>query len=350
MKVIISAFTGLGNSILISPLVKGLLKAYGPELQILLVGDDKYLALSILRGLPQTSVHIFKDTDCSLYEGCTVAFFPRFGGSSEFELLIRKKGIKIVKHYDQYLLNPFHKKFSQLARVKLLIKMIFEKKSLYVPYVPGRHEVELNLDLLRQYSSSPIEAQSTQVGVQPKEELITKWNLRSGRYIVLQPSVANGVYSSKRWNPENFLFLAQKLVIAYPHMGIVLLGDLGDKKCMPDFDWPNNTLNLMGETSLEEMVSLINYAKISVVHDSGAMHLAVALKARYLALLGPTDFYRSGPYDKNSSAIYSVNECLAEMHYFNKTENESSSQSQAFYPMSGISVDDVYAKLVTFIN
>jgi ADP-heptose:LPS heptosyltransferase len=345
MKVLISAFTGLGNAILLTPLIQAVRDHYGEGTEILLLGDDKYLALSVLKDLP--GVRTVKISDkwlgADTVANADLAFLPRFGGIPWLEKPLRKHGVPTVCHYDQYLLNPFHRKYSFASKAKLVAKMLTHKNMVFVPVIPGRHEVELNLDLLRQYISRPVPTYETKLGVDPDPTHLTKWGLKAGDYILLQPSAANGSYSSKRWAPENFINLIRQMTGSQLATRIVLIGDQGDRDALAGVQWPENVMNLMGATAIGGLVSLIKFAKLTIAHDSGAMHLAVALKAPLISLLGPTDFYRTGPFSKEVSCLFSNNEHLAEMHGFNLSETESSLKSKSFEAMNGISVDEVYS-------
>ena len=55
-------------------------------------------------------------------------------------------------------------------------------------------------------------------------------------------------------------------------------------------------LNLGGRTGLEDLIPLVGSADLVISNDSGPMHLAAALGAPVLALFGPTDPNRFGPY------------------------------------------------------
>lgn len=58
--------------------------------------------------------------------------------------------------------------------------------------------------------------------------------------------------------------------------------------------------NLIGKTSLAELPGLIKEAKCIVANDSGPMHLAAALEKPLVALFGPTEKERFGPYPLES--------------------------------------------------
>lgn len=114
-------------------------------------------------------------------------------------------------------------------------------------------------------------------------------------YILILPSAR---WSSKRWPTENFAALISKLSIPS-----VIAGSSADKeiclkiiKNIPKTTKQPQTINLCGETNLKELVALIEGAKAVVSNDSGPMHIAAALKKPLVALFGPTDPSKTGPY------------------------------------------------------
>ena len=55
-------------------------------------------------------------------------------------------------------------------------------------------------------------------------------------------------------------------------------------------------INLMGKTSIKELIALLRRVRLLITNDSGPMHLAAALGIPVLALFGPTDPVMTGPY------------------------------------------------------
>ena len=58
----------------------------------------------------------------------------------------------------------------------------------------------------------------------------------------------------------------------------------------------DKAVNLAGETSLPELAHLYKNALMLITTDSGPMHLAAAVGTPVIALFGPTDPQRTGPY------------------------------------------------------
>ena len=68
-------------------------------------------------------------------------------------------------------------------------------------------------------------------------------------------------------------------------------------------------INTAGELKLKELAFLQTQADVVVVPDSGPMHLAAALGRPVVALFGPTDPSRTGPYGDIHSVIVRPIEC-----------------------------------------
>lgn len=76
----------------------------------------------------------------------------------------------------------------------------------------------------------------------------------------------------------------------------------GDREIHGAGKWdPDRFLNLMGRTTIRELVALIKTARLVVANDSGPMHIAAALEVPVVALFGPTAPERFGPYPLDAS-------------------------------------------------
>lgn len=126
------------------------------------------------------------------------------------------------------------------------------------------------------------------------------------QYAILSPG-AN--WPNKRWPPESFSALADRLY----NDGIipVLTGGPGDRRISEDIisHTAIPPVDLTGRTSLKQLSYIIREAKAFVGGDTGPMHLAAALGTPVVALHGPTDIIRNGPYGDKNRAIVASREC-----------------------------------------
>ena len=62
--------------------------------------------------------------------------------------------------------------------------------------------------------------------------------------------------------------------------------------------------NLCGRTDLAQAIDLLSCARLVVSNDSGLMHVAAALGRPLIAMFGPTEPRRTGPYGQFNSVLH----------------------------------------------
>lgn len=109
-------------------------------------------------------------------------------------------------------------------------------------------------------------------------------------YVVVIPSAR---WKTKRWSPRNFGTIISKLSVP-----CIVTASRADEQIVKEVMRFSNGkgTNFCGKTDLKELTALIAGAKAVVSNDSGPMHIAAALGVPVIALFGPTDPYKTGPY------------------------------------------------------
>lgn len=108
------------------------------------------------------------------------------------------------------------------------------------------------------------------------------------RAVVLAPGGARNVLRDdnlRRWPIENYAALAQKLI--QKGFQVVLTGASSDE-WVREFFSSLPVLDLIGQTSILDMVAVYGAADLIITHDSGPLHLAVLSGKPIVALFGPT--------------------------------------------------------------
>ena len=109
---------------------------------------------------------------------------------------------------------------------------------------------------------------------------------------------AGARWANKRWPVEYFADLVRLLAKSHPELRFAILGsraDAGLGRAIARAQ-PERCLDLTGQVSLPEMVEWIRLGEIIITNDTGPMHVAAALRKPVLALFGPTEPRRTGPY------------------------------------------------------
>jgi lipopolysaccharide heptosyltransferase I len=113
------------------------------------------------------------------------------------------------------------------------------------------------------------------------------------RYVVLSPA---GGWRSKCWPPERYGALCQQI---RANLGVrcVLNQGPGDEACIAAVKAASGEAAPVAYNgSLGQLMALLRNALCIVGGDTGPLHLAVALGIPTVALFGPTDPARNGPY------------------------------------------------------
>jgi lipopolysaccharide heptosyltransferase II len=200
-----------------------------------------------------------------------------------------------------------------------------------VPVVGLRHEAELYLDTVRAVG---IEVSEPRLKFYPTEEdrrhiaemlaLSPVEGLNQCRgsispmpLVVIHPAGGSNpgmILSAKRWPPQRFAALADRLVeergaqvclVGGPNDGPVAAAIKEGTRQEP---W-----DLTGQLTFGQLGALLERCDLFLGHDTGAMHLAVAVGAPVVAIFGPSDPRMYGPYSQRSITLWhdvGCNPCL----------------------------------------
>jgi heptosyltransferase I len=130
----------------------------------------------------------------------------------------------------------------------------------------------------------------------------SKWKTGGERWIAIQPGAR---WENKRWPVEHFAGLVRLLAQKFPNARFAILGSGEDRSIGEIISRaePERCLNLCGETSLPEMIEWLRLCDLMITNDTGPMHAAAALGTPLVALFGPTEPRRTGPYGRLESVL-----------------------------------------------
>jgi lipopolysaccharide heptosyltransferase II len=129
------------------------------------------------------------------------------------------------------------------------------------------------------------------------QRLLAENGLSTGQpYLVVGPGTR---WETKQWPAEHFA-TAITQIANETGLGVVLTGMAEEREIAERVAAATSarTVNMAGKTSLPEMIALIADARAILMHDSGPMHLASAMGKPMVAIYGPTNPARTGPYGR----------------------------------------------------
>jgi len=367
MRYLIPEFTGLGDIIQKTPMIKTI-RELDPGAQVFLIGDNRWGGLDVIKDSPliDDSCNVIKLVGLELprkYDNQDLinlyrklnrkqlnlirdwinskeweAFFQNHQGDIPQELsqLIEESGNgKVFKHVE--IENGIKNERTRLFRKRETVV-----DAVAVPVLKGRHDIDANYDLLEYCQNRPIaRSYDTWTSLGANQKYLKNWNLKKNNYICFQPGAANGSPTPKTWSARNFVDLSRRLINEHGKT-VVLLGDAGDQDhIISRWNWPSGIVNTAGKTSLGELASLIGNASCVVVHDSGIMHLANAMDIPLVALYGPTDYTATRPLGKKSTILFSKTAAFATMYSSGLSEKTLAEEYPNNSAMEAITVAQV---------
>jgi heptosyltransferase-1 len=200
--------------------------------------------------------------------------------------------------------------FAWLARGKFLIGLdeIREgARGFYDMMVPRKsfhtHAVDWYLSVLPQLGV-PVHKNFQWLPERPQiaAQIKSKWKTDGTNWIAIQPGAR---WDNKRWPVKYFSELISLLAKKFPGTRFAIFGSDEDKPLGEIISRaePSRFLNLCGETSLPEMVEWIRLCDLMITNDTGPMHAAAALGKPVVALFGPTEPRRTGPYGQLENVL-----------------------------------------------
>jgi heptosyltransferase III len=168
-------------------------------------------------------------------------------------------------------------------------------------HTANRHQVEVNLDALRQLGVFPDEEVRRLVLVPGEEAAATARNrmaaegISPGGFVIVH---APSNWAFKCLPPERTARLIEQLVKDGER--VVLTGAPAEsdlalvrairKACGAD------TVDLSGQLSMKELAALIGQAKLVIAVDSAPVHISAAMQTPVVAIFGPSNEYQWGPW------------------------------------------------------
>jgi heptosyltransferase-1 len=173
----------------------------------------------------------------------------------------------------------------------------------YTSVVPaqGTHVIEQNLSLAQAAVNTPLKLASAEFprdeeAEQNIEAELTKRNI--GKFAILNPGAGWG---AKQWPADRYGAVAKQLA----QVGLQSLINFGPGE-EPRAD-AVEAASAGGaqriSLSLAELISLTRRASLFIGGDTGPMHLAAALNIPVVAIFGPTDPARNGPFGAHNIAL-----------------------------------------------
>jgi heptosyltransferase-1 len=165
---------------------------------------------------------------------------------------------------------------------------------------PGAHAIEQNLSLAEAVAGKPLTQSAT---IFPRDEraeasIAKKISGFSENLVIINPGAGWG---SKQWPAARYGEVARALSLS----GLFPLINFGPNEHQLAYE-VHTTSNGVAQPiscSISELIALTRQARLFIGGDTGPLHLAAALQVPVVAIFGPTDPARNGPYGGKSVVL-----------------------------------------------
>ncbi len=170
---------------------------------------------------------------------------------------------------------------------------------------------------------------------------------QSCRIVVLNPGV-NEYLTLRKWPIQNYIGLAKKL-LDDPGILVVLIGvnlQFSDKERVTREINNLRLIDMVGKTTIKELLDLYNISSLIISHDSGAANLASLSDIGIIVLFGPETPLLYAPISFNQKVLYAGFACSPCVTAYNHRRSLCRENTC----MEAISVEEVYSCAKEFLN
>jgi heptosyltransferase-1 len=201
----------------------------------------------------------------------------------------------------------------------------------------GTHVIEQNLSVAQAITQTKIAVPRPELPRDPETEARIGQRLKENgihNFAILNPGAGWG---AKRWPAERYGIIAQKLA----ELGVrsILNFGPGEEDLVREAEAASEGAANAMRCTLTELIALTRRAGLFIGGDTGPLHLAAALDVPTVAIFGPTDPARNGPYSRHSVVLRNP-----------ASPTTHARRSQPDEGLLGISTEAVFAAACDFLG
>jgi len=165
----------------------------------------------------------------------------------------------------------------------------------------GAHVIEQNLSIVEAVAGKRMDVPDIEFPRDSRAEEKIEEKLRQaeiGEFAILNPGAGWG---AKQWPAERYGHVARALA----GLGVQSLVNFGpgEEHLVGETEAASEGTARALQCSISELIALTRRARLFVGGDTGPLHLAAALRVPVVAIFGPTDPARNGPYGRRSVVL-----------------------------------------------
>ncbi|MBI4656666.1 MAG: hypothetical protein HY746_07975, partial [Elusimicrobia bacterium] len=303
-KILLINMAGLGDIVMMTPILRALKTAYpGSEISLLTIDRSTGLASKLKEISEIFSVPVtYKLPDMLGLWGLFKILFAlskrRFDVALNLRLVSSGSG-----SWKMRLINAFIK--SKFTIGRCLNGLNYESDAIYKEeMVEHKSEVALTARLLEPLGIETADL-NIHLDVHESDRAFAESELKrlgiSGRKLIgFNPGAFR---PSRRWPIENWVKLAEKLLETYPDSVIMVSGSREEAQNYDNL-LISDRVKILAGYDMGKLTAFFEKMDLFVTNDTGPMHMAAAVGVKVVGIFGPGDYYRYSPsVNKNKYQI-----------------------------------------------
>jgi heptosyltransferase I len=224
------------------------------------------------------------------------------------------------------------------------------------PHSTRQHVVDSFLEFPRHFGLEPVLQWQLPVSEKAKQSLTEKLeqaspgtDIGNKQLFVINPCAVASSKDWRNWTDEGYAGVAD-FVQNMLGMKVVLAGGPSPQEKFTAMRIMKlcssmNPIDMVGKTTIDEMVALLDRAEIVLAPDTGPTHIASALYTKTVGLYATTNPDRAGPYNFRDAAVNKYPEAL--LKYNDKTVEQANwgERIRTAEAMKLITVEDVIQQI-----
>lgn len=341
-KILVLAYTGLGNFILYTPALISL-KNYMPEAKLSLLSIKERGCREVLSGSDLFYDYWVISTNEIFFNKMIMAY----------RLRKEKYDLVISEFHNNFLFLVFFTVFCNAKyRLGHVSSPDFKNKWSFIYNLPVRmkkdqHEIDRYLELI--YSLGANKKQITREtlfsvnrnDIEFADNLMKKYNIEKNCKIVSMQIGSTSDQNWKRWGFEKYKALSNK-ILETPNTVLIFNGSPEERSMAEEIasEIRGKAIVASGETSITQAAAILLKSDVLICNDSGLMHVAAAVGTPVVAIYGPTDYKRTAPTGKLGVIVRKNLEC-SPCYKINNSDKVNNCP-YGYECLNGISVEKVY--------
>lgn len=230
------------------------------------------------------------------------------------------------------------------ARAKDLQWLFTNEK--IIPRSTRQHVVDSFIEFPKRLGLDPVMKWELPVSDRAVENVMQK--ISGEKFLAINPCAVAKSRNWRNWTAEGYAEVAD---FAAEHHGMTVLltgGPSTDERNMADAITAlcnHKPLNMVGNTTLPELVALLHLSQVVIAPDTGPAHIASALGTPVIGLYAATNPQRAGPYNYKELVVNKYPQALHKYYELEVNDAPWGKRIQNDECMELIKPEDVTARL-----